>query len=127
MMSACGSNKLTSFSPAGTAPEYPALALADDAGNQRQIMIDRGAPPLGHHSGDLGHTGSDRLQLGTGRLGGRDQLAIKLTFLALAPAVVDLSRPLLGQTLAIAPPRHRRFRQPPGPAQLPRHDPHRIP
>src|ERR1700738_1741853 len=63
MMSACGSNRLTRFSPPGPASppvsrgpalEHPALALGDDARDQRQIMIDRGAPPLGRHPDGLG-------------------------------------------------------------------------
>jgi hypothetical protein len=65
MMSACGSNKLTSFL-AGRhrlALEYPALALVNDARDQRQIMIDTGAPPLGRHPDGLGQPFGDGLQL----------------------------------------------------------------
>jgi len=90
-------------------------------------MIDPGAPPLGRHPDGLGQPFGDRLQFGPSGLDGGDQLAIEHPLLGLAAAVVDGARPLFGQTPAIAPPHRRRFRQPPGPAQQPRHDPHRIP
>ena len=90
-------------------------------------MIDPGAPPLGCHPDGLGQPFGDRLQLGPSGLGGGDQLAVERPLLGLAAAVVDGARPLFGQTPAIAPPHRRRFRQPPGPAQQSRHDPHRIP
>jgi hypothetical protein len=98
MMSAFGSNRLTSFSPAGTASPWSIRRslwpmMEDD---QRQIMIDRGAPPLGRHLEDLGHASGDRPQLGARRLSSDDQFAIELTFLVLAAAVVDGLRPLLG-------------------------------
>ncbi len=41
--------------------EDPALALGDDARDQRQVMIDLGAPPLGRCPGDLGQPFGDRL------------------------------------------------------------------
>ena len=90
-------------------------------------MIDPGAPPLGSHPDGLGQPFGDRLQFGPSGLDGGDQLAIEHPLLGLAAAVVDGARPLFGQTPAIAPPHRRRSRQPPGPAQQPRHDPHRIP
>src|SRR5208282_1341794 len=103
--------------------EYPALALVNDTRDQRQIMIDPGAPPLGRHPDGLGQPFGDRLQLGPSGLDGGNQLAIERPLLGLAAAVVDGARPLLGQTPAVAPPHRRRFRQPPGPARQPRHDP----
>ena len=56
MMSACGSNRLTSFSPAGTdlAIEDPSLALGDDALDQRQIVVDPGAPAYRRDPGEVG-------------------------------------------------------------------------
>ena len=53
MMSACGSNRLTSFSPAGTAwpAQHPALALVEHARDQRQIMVDLAPPALDRAAG----------------------------------------------------------------------------
>ena len=71
MMSACGSNRLTSFSPAGTAcrPD-PALALGDDALDQRQIVAGPGAPALDQPRRPLGQPRRGLLQL-PGRAGDR--------------------------------------------------------
>src|SRR5713226_6869118 len=109
------------------AAEDPALALGDDARDQRQIMVDRGAPALGRCPGDRGQPWGSRLQLGPGGLGGGDQLAIELALLVLPAAVVDRARPLLGHTPTVAPPDRRRSRHCGGPAQEPRHDPYRVP
>ena len=88
--------------------EDPALALGDDARDQRQIMVDRDAPALGRRPGDRGRPCGGRLQLGPGGLGGGDQFAIELALFVLPAAVVDRARPLLSHTPAVAPPDRRR-------------------
>jgi len=90
-------------------------------------MIDPGAPPLGSHPDGLGQPFGDRLQFGPSGLDGGDQLAIEHPLLGLAAAVVDGARPLFWPDADDRATASRRFRQPPGPAQQPRHDPHRIP
>ena len=87
--------------------EHSALALGDDARDQRQVVVDLSAPAFGDGPCNLGQLGSERLQFGA--------------------AVFDCLRPLLGQAPAVAPLDCRRSRQGLGPAQQARHDPHRVP
>ena len=110
MMSACGSNRLTSFF-AGRhrfAVEHPALGLRHDALDQGQVMADLAAPIRGgrfracrqHHERSL-----------QGQLGGTrdcDQLAIQLGLPLLAAAVLDGVGTLLGQPAVITPADRRR-------------------
>src|ERR1700756_1681140 len=105
MMSACGSNRLTKLLARrhGLALEHPALAVGDEARDQRQVMGDLGAPALGRRSGDLGQPCGGRVAFSSAGLGGDDQLAIEPALFVLPAAVLDCTGPLLGQASAVAP------------------------
>jgi len=53
--------------------EHPALALGDDARDQRQVMVDLGAPARRGRSGNLVQLCGGRLQFGLAGLGGGDE------------------------------------------------------
>src|SRR5215510_6374178 len=119
MMSACGSNRLTSFLLAG--PISP-------SSTRRWVWtITRlGTPALGSHLGRLGRPCGHRLQFVTAGPGSRDQRAIELTLFVPPAAVLDGAGPLLGQAPPIAPWDRQRSRQRLAALQQPGHDPHRI-
>src|SRR5215469_7915918 len=109
MMSACGSNRLTSFSPA----KHATSGLDNNARDQRQVLRDLGTPALGCDLGCLGQPCGHRLQFVSAGLGSGDQIAIELALFGLPAAVLDGAGPLLGQAPPIAPLHRRRPRQPP--------------
>src|ERR1700694_5887070 len=74
MMSACGSNRLTSFSPGrhGRPAQGPPLALDEDALDQRQIVAELGTPALDRDPGEVGQPFSGLLHRRLGSTGGGD-------------------------------------------------------
>src|SRR3954470_16264627 len=80
MMAACGSNRLTSFSPAGTwlASQDAPLALCDDPFDQRLIPANLGTPECNAGMGRHGELRRRPLQIGQGRPGHLDQLTVEL-------------------------------------------------
>src|SRR6201981_1250765 len=96
MMSACGSNRLTSFSLAGTiSPSSNAASLDNNARDQWQVMRDLGTPALGSDLGHLGQPCGHRMQFVSAGLGSSDQLAIELGRFVLPAGVLDGAGPLL--------------------------------
>ena len=91
------------------AVEHSALALGDDARDQRQVVVDLSAPAFGGRPGNLGQLGSERLPFAAAGPGGGDQFAIEPALLVRPAAVLDCARPLLGQAPAGAPPDCRRL------------------
>ena len=83
--------------------QYPTLALGENGLDQRQIMAEPGAPPLGPRPGDVGQLFGGFLQGGQGCAGGGDQLTIEPAPVVFATAVLNRSRALFGQAPAIAP------------------------
>jgi hypothetical protein len=106
--------------------EHPALALGNDARDQRQVTGDLGAPAFGRRCGDLSQPRGSRLEFGSAGLGGGDQFAIEPALFVLPAAVLDCTGPLLGQAPAVAPCDRQRSRQGVGPTQQPRHHSHRV-
>src|SRR5215467_3301541 len=126
MMSACGSNRLTSFSLAGTiSPSSTRRRVwTITRAISGRVMRDLGTPALGSDLGRLGQPCGHRLQFVSTGLGGGDQLAIELALFVLPAAVLDGAGPLLGQAPPIAPLDRRRLRQSLAALQQPGHDPH---
>ena len=109
MMSACGSSSPgpdPGLSLAGTVSPSKTRrwVLGDDAREQRQVMVDLGAPPHDGCLGDRGQPLGHRLQFGPASLGRGDQVTVELALHVLSAAVFDGAGPLVGQAPAVAPP-----------------------
>ena len=129
MMSACGSNRLTSFSLAGTASPARTRrsALRDDPLDQRPIVADLGLPERGERVGRHGQLRRGLAQIGQGRAGQLDQLAIELDPFGSAAGVLDRAGPLLRRAPVIAPREADAAKQAIRLSQQPHHHAHRIP
>src|SRR4051794_29499709 len=112
MMSACGSKRLTSFSPAGTAS--PARTRRSVWARMRSIkgrVLEPGAPGLGGEAGAGSEAPGGFPHGRQGGAGGREELLVELHSLRLAAAVSDRHRALLGEPAMVAPGEGRRIRQ----------------
>ena len=109
------------------AVQHPAFALVEHARDQRQIMVDLGAPALGRDAGKLAQPLGGPLQRRPGGMNGSDQLAIEPAPVVFAATVLDLCGAALGHAPAIVPAHRRRPRQCRRLAQQPRHQAHGIP
>jgi len=109
------------------AVQHPALALVEDARDQRQIMVDLGAPARGRHAGHGGQPVDGSLQGRPGGMRGGDQLAVEPAPGVFAAAILDVCGAALRQAPAVMPAERRRSRQFGRLAQQPRHHAHGIP
>jgi hypothetical protein len=103
------------------------LGLDDDARDQRQMMVDLGAPAGNGGLGDCAQRLGHPLQFRPAGLGSGDQVAVELALFVLPAAVFDRTRPFLGQASTVAPADRRRRCRRLAAVQQPRHHPHRIP
>jgi len=107
--------------------QHPALALVEDARDQRQVMVDLGAPVLDHDAGARAQPRGGSRQRRTGGMSGSDQLAIEPTPGVFATAILDIYRTAFGQASAIMPADRRGSRQFGRLTQQSRHHAHGIP
>jgi hypothetical protein len=72
------------------AVQHPALALLEDARDQRQIMAHLGAPVRGRPASQAGKPVGGPLQRRSGGISGSDQLAIEPAPVVFGAAVLDV-------------------------------------
>lgn len=83
--------------------QHPPLALSDDPLDQRPIMTNLDLPQGYGRCAGHGQTLARLLQIGQGRMGDRDQLAVELDAIGSTARELDLASPPLGCTAVIAP------------------------
>lgn len=109
------------------AGQHPPLALSDDPFDQRPIMTNLDLPQGYGRCAGHGQTLARLLQIGQGRTGDCDQLAVELDPVGSTARELDFASPLLGCAAVIVPCHAGAANQDISSLQKAHHDPHGIP